>query len=304
MNTVFPFQLPLHTLHAFNAVSQPDAWSIRQLQVPELWRQSKGQGIRVAVLDTGIDFKHRDLSNATVAARDFTGSSAGITDQNGHGTHVAGIIGARNAYGQIVGIAPEVQLLVGKVLGKDGGGTLEAMTSGIAWAIEQGADIINISSCSTQHYDRLRKSTEEAEKAGVFVICAAGNNGPAADTIGYPARYDSVIAVGATDSNNAVLSSSARGSALDIAAPGYDICSTWLGNTYASMSGTSMATPFVSGIVALMLAKHRNRPDSATPVSNNKELREHLVKAAFDIDSPGFDPASGYGLINPKGLLQ
>jgi subtilisin family serine protease len=133
------------------------------------------------------------------------------------------------------------------------------------------------------------------------VICAAGNDGRP-DSVNYPARWPFTIAVGAVDRQGRLSRFSSQGTELDICAPGEDVLSAWPGGGYAKLSGTSMATPFVSGVVALMLAKHRRQPGS-TPVNDIEELREHLARTATDAGATGHDPHYGFGLINPAGLL-
>ena len=241
-----------------------------------------------------------------LAARDFSGSSTGYRDQAGHGTHVAGVIAARQDDQGVVGICPGLAdsgggLLVGKVLGDDGAGTDAAVAMGIDWAASQGAQLISMSLGSPSPSESLHAAIRNAVHAGIFVICAAGNNG-ADNSVDYPGRWIETIAVAAVDRHGRVASFSSRGPEVDIAAPGQDILSTFPGNRHAKLSGTSMATPFVTGVVALMLAKHRE-PGSVTPIQNVSDLREHLARTATDAGSPGKDPAYGYGLINPASML-
>lgn len=276
-------------------------WSLAAYHVPQQWKATRGAGVTVAVLDTGIEAEHGDLAAAIDDARDFSRSRSGPRDRQGHGTHVAGTIAARRNEQGVVGIAPECRLLVGKVLGDDGAGSEQAVAAGIAWATERGADIISLS-LGSRHPSRLiEEAAVRAARQGRFVICAAGNDGPA-DSVNYPAALESTIAVGAVDRHGRVARFSSRGSQVDIAAPGQDILSTWLGGSYAKLSGTSMAAPFVSGVVALMLAKHRATGGS-TPLRNNDDLRAHLARCATDAGSPGHDAAYGWGLINPRALL-
>ena len=284
------------------AASEIKDWGLEMFGIPNLWRQTKGEGIRVAVLDTGIALKHRELVDAIEDARDFTNSPSGPSDVDGHGTHVAGIIAARQNGGGVVGVAPEAKLLVGKVLGDNGYGTAQQLVSGIRWAIDKKVDIISMSLGSPVASNEMHRAIQAAIEAGIFVICAAGNSGPNLDTVDYPAIYPETIAVGAIDRSRRIAQFSSRGKAVDIVAPGDNILSTYPPKGFAVLSGTSMATPFVSGVVALMLAKHR-RFGGQTPVKTQADLIEHLRKTAIDGGMPGFDPHYGFGLIDPEALL-
>lgn len=271
-------------------------WAEQSLRLPTVWRRTRGRDIRVAVLDTGVDADHPDLRNAIVATSDFTGD--GIEDRNGHGTHCAGIIGARaNGIG-FIGAAPETQLMIAKVLGDNGSGTLEMVADGVDWAVDQGADIISMSLGGRVGSDRLYRAIHQALAKGLVVICAAGNEGALfTNSIGYPGRYGGVITVAAHDRNGLPSGFSSRGGEVDFMGPGQDIWSTYKNGGYAKLSGTSMATPFVSAVAALVLSKHRNTFNSRTPIENNADLREHLMRMAAH---PGHhDNVRGYGPLLP-----
>lgn len=292
---------PLRVEATYAALAETVDWGLAAYRVPEQWKATRGEGVRVAVLDTGIDAGHPDLDGAVEAARDFTDSPRGAEDAQGHGTHVAGTIAARRNEQGVVGVAPGCRLLVGKVLGDDGSGTSPEVAAGIDWAVEAGADVLSLSLGSPDPSAAIRAAIERAVAAGRFVICAAGNEGRD-NAVNYPARWETTIAVGAVDRFGQVARFSSRGPEVDICAPGADVLSTFPSGRYARLSGTSMATPFVTGVVALMLAKHR-RLGGATPVRNNGELREHLRRTATDAGPVGHDPAFGFGLIDPEALL-
>jgi major intracellular serine protease len=277
---------------------------LHMLSIPSLWQETRGQGIKVAVLDTGIAYNHPHLSEAIGECEDFTGSKAGPADLDGHGTHVAGIIAARKDGSGVVGVAPMAELLIGKVLGDNGTGLFKALEKGIRWAINREADIISLSLGSSLYDESVHDAVKKAVEKGIFVICAAGNHGRDLDAVQYPAKFPETVAVGAIDRNFNVTDYSSRGDRVDIAAPGEKVLSTYPPRIFAVLNGTSMATPFVSGVVALMLAKHRNPEyESKTPVVTQKDLIEHLRKTAIDIGPTGPDPDSGFGLINPVDLL-
>jgi subtilisin family serine protease len=232
----------------------------------------------VAVLDTGINFIHPELKCAILDKELFSNSQAGTTDIFGHGTHVAGIIAAKRDYLGVVGVAPAAQLLIGKIADDDNAASPAALADAINWAVKSEADIINISFYSMEeeaNTECLRKAIDDAANAGVFIICAASNEGT--DGVGYPAKYDNCMAVGALDKDLFQRRSSGKGPELDLLAPGENIWSTYLGSGYAKLSGTSMAAPFISGVAALILAKHR-KYGGATPVRTIPELLEHLEK--------------------------
>lgn len=295
--TIPPYKVKRVLLAAAETID----WGLEMLSIPSLWRLSKGKDIKVAVLDSGI-VNHPELSEAILDTEDFTNSSNGSYDSNGHGTHVAGIIAARKNNGGVVGVAPESQLLIGKVLGDGGNGSPKQLADGIKWAIEKEADIINISLTSSLEVGEVSEAIEEAVNNKIFVICAAGNSGPFLDSVEYPAKYPNTVAVGAIDREKKVAQFSARGPQVDIVAPGDNIRSTYPPGTFAVISGTSMAAPFASGIAALMLAKHRDY-GGETPVENQEQLIEHFRKTAIDLGELGPDSLYGFGLINPEGLL-
>jgi subtilisin family serine protease len=241
-----------------------------------------------------------------IATRDFTGSQSGHRDLAGHGTHVAGVIGAKANGVGVVGICPDLAqdsggLVIGKVLADDGAGLDEWVTAGIDWAVDQGAAVISMSLGSSSPSSQMHAAIKRALNQGVFVICAAGNNGDD-NSVDYPAKYRETIAVAAVDRHGRVAAFSSRGLEVDIAAPGEDVLSTFPQGRYAKLSGTSTSAPFVTGVVALMLSKHRQQ-GSDTPITNTIELREHLARTATDAGPRGHDPAYGFGLINPKTML-
>ncbi len=255
----------------------------------------------MAVLDTGCQLDHPDLAGQIVDAADFSGSRYGARDVQGHGTHCCGVVAAIRDGKGVVGVAPKASLLVGKVLGDNGMGDSRNIAKGIDWAIKQGAHVISMSLGGRDADPFTEGAVRDANRNGVFVICAAGNDGRD-NSVNWPARAKESIAVGAVDRNGRVTSFSSRGPQVDIAAPGQDITSTYPNGRYAKLSGTSMACPFVAGVVALMLAKHR-QIGSETPLANVEELRQHLQKTATDAGPTGHDPAYGWGLINPNSML-
>ena len=271
-------------------------WAGSILGIPDVWRLTQGEGVKVAILDTGIDTDHQDLADAIIDSKDFT--TDGIEDANGHGTHCAGVVGARlNGVG-FVGVAPKSQLMIGKVLANNGSGAYSWITEGVYWAVESGADIISMSLGGPESDAELFKAIQYALFHGVYVICAAGNEGSLnQNSIGYPGRYGGVITVASHDRNGNPSGFSSRGGEVDVMAPGSEIWSTYKNGGYAELSGTSMATPFVAGLAALIASKHNNSDSNSTPLDNNEDMKTHLLRMATH---PGFhNNQSGYGPLLP-----
>lgn len=271
-------------------------WAGSILGIPDVWSLTQGEGAKVAILDTGVDPDHPDLADAIVDSKDFTGD--GIEDANGHGTHCAGVVGARlNGVG-FVGVAPKSELLIGKVLANNGSGAYAWISEGVYWAVESGVHIISMSLGGRGSDPELYKAIQYALFNGVNVICAAGNEGSLfTNSIGYPGRYGGVITVASHDYNGNPSGFSSRGGEVDVMAPGSNIWSTYKDGGYAELSGTSMATPFVAGLAALVMAKHISSNSNETPVNNNEDLKNHLLWMATH---PGYhDNQSGYGPLQP-----
>ncbi|WP_028392511.1 S8 family peptidase [Bacillus cihuensis] len=232
---------------------------IELIQAPKLWEKSKGKDITVAILDTGCDVDHPDLQGRIIGGRNFTeddnGNSDIFKDYNGHGTHVAGTIAAvENGVG-VVGVAPEANLLILKVLDHQGSGQYEWIINGINYAVEQKVDIISMSLGGPEDVPELHQAIQNAIAKHILVVCAAGNEGDGRDTtdeLGYPGYYNEVISVGSVDLNRRSSDFTNSNKEVDLVAPGEEILSTYLGGKYAKLSGTSMATPHISGALALI----------------------------------------------------
>jgi len=285
------------------ATAETIDWGLKLLGVPPLWKETQGEGIKVGVLDTGIALEHPDLRPAILEARDFTRSPSAAYDAQGHGTHVSGIIAARRNARGIVGVAPAAKIIMAKVLNDEGAGTSQDIVAGIRWAVETGADILSMSLGSPEPDEEIHQALLLAISKGIFVITAAGNEGPELDTVGYPAGFPEMIAVGSIDRRKRLSRFSSRGRQVDVVAPGDEITSCYPPRGYAVLSGTSMATPFVSGVVALAVAKHR-KMGGKTPLRTQQDLIEHLCRTSADAGQTGFDPLYGCGIIDPAKLIQ
>jgi subtilisin len=250
-----------------------------------------GNGIKVGILDTGIDTGHEDLIVA--GGISFVPNTSSYNDDNGHGTHVAGIIAAKDNQVGIKGLAPNVQLYSIKVLDDDGLGQYSQIIDGIEWATQQGLHMVNLSLAGKESSYALKLAVDEAYKKGLYIIAASGNhtnNTFSEDqSVYYPAKYESVIAVGAVDKYNKHPKFSGSGPELEIVAPGVDIYSSFMNNTYETHTGTSMATPYVTAIYALY--------KEAYPNKTTAELRTMIQNRAKDLGAAGRDVNFGFGLI-------
>lgn len=256
----------------------------------------QGQGVTVAVLDTGVDRNHPDLKDNIVDGWNFVDNNDDVTDKDGHGTHVAGIIAAvaNNGIG-IAGIAPKAKIMPIKVLTRMGGTPVD-IQNGVQFAVQKGARIISMSlgGYSSSIFQTIMSTAiTSAYFSGAVIIAAAGNENTDRDS--YPAAYKDVIAVSAIDQSNQKASFSNYGKYIALAAPGVNILSTYPGGTYRVLQGTSMATPIVSGVAALLLSKYPNlSPDG---------VKETLFREATDLGPPGWDPVYGHGLVNARAAV-
>jgi hypothetical protein len=269
-------------------------WGIPAMNIPLSWNSGySGKGVKVAIIDTGIS-PHEDLK--ITGGESFVDYTDSFYDDNGHGTHVAGIIGGRdNGFG-IKGVASDAEIYAVKSFSGDGKAYLSDIFAGIDWSISNDMDIINMSLGTQVGSPAFRTILDRAYEKGVLFVAAAGNDGTGSgDTIDFPARYDSVIGVGAIDQQNILASFSSTGPSLEVVAPGVDILSTFLDGSYARLSGTSMAAPFVTGYLALL--------KQAYPSLTNIELREVLNENTLDLGEAGRDPLYGNGLIQGSAML-
>lgn len=267
---------------------------VAQIKAPAGWPSSQGEGMRVAVVDTGIDFTHADLKANYKGGVSFVPGATTPMDDHGHGTHCAGTIAAAINGAGVVGVAPSAYLYAVKVLNSSGSGTYSQIISGIDWCIQNGMHIVSMSLGGSGGSTALMSICNTAWSKGLMVVAAAGNVGapvpPATSSVGYPAKYKNVIAVSAIDSANALASFSSRGGEVDVCAPGVNVLSTIKGGGYGTMSGTSMACPHVSGAAAVVWGSHR--------FAKNEEIWNLLAYYVDNLGVPGWDPNFGYGRVN------
>ena len=323
---VYAFGKPLKNGKQKNQPPQQIPWGIERIKAPDAWSTSDGSSngvIEVAVLDTGIDYDHPDLKNnfawgISVLHGKISEKPRDYKDRNGHGTHVAGIIAALNNEIGVAGVAHGVELYIIKVLGDSGIGWVSDIILGIERSLlgpdgvldsdgdgkiigdsdDDAAEIISMSFGGSSDVQSLHDAIKDAYNYGAVLVAASGNDGALSPS--YPAAYPEVIAVGATDSNDRVASWSNRG--VEMTAPGVDILSTYPDDTYEMLSGTSMACPHVSGVVALIQATHYNEYGNVLPVGKsddfgNDTVRGILHMTADDLGLQGWDFEYGYGIV-------
>jgi len=266
-----------------------EQWALRSVGAKSAWTISTGKSVVVAVLDTGVAV-HEDLPRL-LPGKSFT--TGGEADPNGHGTHVAGIIAAaaNNQIG-VAGLAPDVEILPVQVLDADGVGDHAAIASGIVWATDNGADIINLSLGGNEPSEALHTAVQYAHAKGVLLVAAAGNDGSRSNSPMYPAAYDEVLAVAASGPDGTAASFSNSGTYVDLAAPGFAILST-TPDGYDYLSGTSQAAPFVSAAAALLL-------DSGL---SHKAATAALLAGARDVAPAGRDDMTGAGFLDAAKAL-
>ncbi|MCU4973197.1 S8 family serine peptidase [Halobacteria archaeon AArc-m2/3/4] len=317
-----PETVPVHTTRTDSSVQTTEyeptsqtTYGLEQINAPQVWDVygTKGEGVNVAVLDTGVDPDHPDIDISQENWAEFDGNGEMVSsdphDNHGHGTHVSGTVTGGDASGEYIGVAPEATLLHGKVLGDDGGDTAQVM-SGMEWAIQSDADVISLSLGTDEYSDLLLDGVQNAHDADVLVVAAAGNLGEG--TTGSPANLYDSFAVGASDQDSNIAEFSGGEEVItddawddppehwpetyivpDVAAPGVDIKSSVPGGGYDWMPGTSMATPHVSGTVALMLSASGG---SAEPETILESLEASAWKPDGEPDAQ--DVRYGHGIID------
>ena len=284
-------------------------YGVSLIKAPEIWSEGeKGKDIVIAILDTGIDVEHPDLKSRIIDGRNFTkeGNKKDITDRNGHGTHVAGTIAAIESDSGVIGVAPEAKLLIGKVLNSKGSGSYRSITQAIRWATDwrgpkgEKVRVINMSLGGPKHDNEQYDAILYACSKGILVVVASGNEGDANESTmehGYPALYNECITVAACDENKKLASFSNNSRQVDVIAPGVDVLSTYPTGDYAVLSGTSMATPHISGALALIISTGEKNFKRELSES---EIFALLVQCCCGL---GHEPSSeGHGVVDLTDL--
>ena len=295
------------SIEAYNDTYRSQQWALTALKAETVHQSTKGSGVTVAVLDTGVKSSHSDLSGKVLSGTDYVSPGTSANDENGHGTHVAGIIAAthNNSRG-IAGMAPSAKILPVRVLDRNGSGTSANVAKGILYAASHGAKVINMSFGSTQQSTAMKTAVAEAIKKNVLVVAAAGNGG--CGLLGaateYPAAYPGVVGVGAVTQSIRRASFSSCGSWVDVVAPGDRIISTMIRSSvglgcsssadYCTLSGTSFSSPYVAATGALAISRRG---------WSQSKVASRLQSTSTDLGPAGKDKQYGAGFINPLKLI-
>ncbi|PYZ94587.1 peptidase S8 [Salipaludibacillus keqinensis] len=270
-------------------------WNLKQLHVEGAWSETIGSDIPVAIVDSGVDPSHPDLEKRIVKGYNAFEDNEAFVDDNGHGTHVAGIFGAVTNNGEgIAGVTWSNPILAVKVLDHEAIGNSFSIAKGIRWATDNGARVINLSLGDEHRSEVMHQAIKYAYERDVVLIAATGNDN--VETPMYPAAFEEVLAVGSINDLEERSFFSNYGKHTDVTAPGEHIPSTFVGGQFVMMSGTSMASPHVAGLAALILS----RDETLT----NSEVYDIIRSTAFDLGKKGFDQYYGYGTVNASEALK
>jgi thermitase len=271
-------------------------WNLPVIGTEQGWTVTRGtEEIEIAIVDTGVDLDHPDLRNRIVKGYNVINEKTDPDDDNGHGTHVAGIIASETDNNEgVAGMTWFSKIMPIKAMGAKGYGTTFDIAKGIVWAVDHGADVINLSLGNYQPSKVLEEAVRYAYQKNVVMVSAAGNDG--SDQPTYPSAYPEVLSVAAVDYNGNRASFSNYGDYIDIAAPGVYIPSTYFNKQYAALSGTSMAAPHVAGLAALI--------KSANPDLKSSQVIRIIKNSAIDLGEQGKDIEYGNGLIDVNSALQ
>lgn len=286
----FELQVIPDSIKAYSLRGQEIPWGVKKLKAPECWDDFCGDMVKVGVIDTGVDTEHPDLrENIKEVYGAFKKNM--IEDDNGHGSHVSGIIAAIDNDIGVVGVAPCAKIFSVKAFDKNGNGQLSGILEAFEWCINSKVDVINMSFGIPNESLALKRAIKEAYEENIVLVAAAGNSGQK-DSVLFPAKYEEVIAVTACDKRGKFAKFSSQGREVDFIAPGVDILSCYYNGSYSLMSGTSMACPHVSGAVALILSKKHLKPS---------EVKKVLSNSARDLGYPR--EKQGAGFIDVKRAL-
>jgi subtilisin family serine protease len=263
-------------------------WHLTRIKAPQAWELSQGSpGVVIAIVDSGIDPYHPDLASKLVAGVNTFSKLAGTADQFGHGTKIAGVAAARSNHGVgIAGVAGLSPLMPVRVTDRTGGAKPSTIASGIVWAVDHGARVVNLSLEGVVRHAAIRKAAEYAYRHGVLVVAPSGNCGcvdPSPET-------PFILSVSATDENDRIVPSSSAGAFVDLAAPGVNIPTTALYGLYVGESGTSLSSAIVAGVAALMF--------SVNPELTPAAATEILQATAVRPEGPGRDARYGHGRVD------
>ncbi|WP_051688244.1 S8 family peptidase [Desulfofalx alkaliphila] len=268
-------------------------WGVNRIGANRVWAHARGHKVKVAVLDSGIDSEHRDLKANIKGGANIISPNQSPIDDNGHGTHVAGTIGAADNGVGVIGVAPLVSLYSVKIINRNGSGTLADIIKGLDWCVKNRMQVVNLSVGTKGNSVALRRAVEQTAARGVIMVAAAGNDG-SGKSVDFPAAFPGVIAVGSIDESDRLSPFSNHGPGLTVVAPGSSVYSTARGGGYERLSGTSMAAPHVTGTIALAL--------QINPRLNLQQITELLKGSSQKLSSLSAEE-QGYGLVNAERML-
>ncbi|TCV88991.1 S8 family serine peptidase [Sulfurirhabdus autotrophica] len=282
----------LHAEKTSNDPYTPNEWHLNKMQAGSAWDISLGNGITVAILDTGVDATHPDLAGQLVPGWNMYDNNADTADVYGHGTMVAGVVGAAsdNAIG-VSSFAWQAKIMPVRISGTDGMASISTIANGLIWAADHGARVANIS-YAVSGYATVQNAAQYMKNKGGVTVVSAGNSGALDSSL----ADDTMISVSATDSNDVKTSWSTYGPFVDVSAPGAGIWTTTRGGGYSAVSGTSFSSPATAGTVTLMLA--------ANPQLSPVDVENLLKTTAVDLGTAGWDQNYGYGRVNTFAAVQ
>ncbi len=270
-------------------------WGLKRIGAPEVWDKLQKRRVRVGIIDTGIDYKHQDLRENIKDGICTLDGQRDFMDDYGHGTHIAGIIGsAGNRYRGMMGINPYVDIYAVKAFNKEGKGKLSDIIEGLEWLARRQVELINMSFSTSENSRAFASAISFMEAQGITMVAASGNDG-VGRSVKFPARFPQVIAVSATDRYDRVAAFSSTGPEVDFCAPGTDIPSAWLNNSYEEKSGTSFAAPHITGIAADIQNVYGPMPPS--------RLREIMASGAVRLAQLS-DEQQGAGMVELPRIIK
>jgi len=274
-------------------------WGLLDLNVPDAHKKTLGENIKICVIDSGKP-NHFELDDAIAEYKNFTDGDS-VDDKLAHASFVSGILAAKTNDEGIIGVAPKSKLYIAKALNDDGTGDPAFTTNAVAWAIEQKVDLINISAGMFFDFRPLYQQVKRAYDENIIILSATGNTSNRYYDVAYPARYTpECIGVGSYSKNRKYSSFSSTGANVAFSMPGKDIYSCGLNNTFMKSSGSSFSCPIMTGVCALILARHKQVKNPSTPCETPQQMLEHLKKYAVDL---GEHNKYGFGTINLTSAL-
>ncbi|ADQ40525.1 peptidase S8 and S53 subtilisin kexin sedolisin [Caldicellulosiruptor acetigenus I77R1B] len=273
-------------------------WSYKKLGITKTWKFTKGKHVKIAILDSGIDLNHPDLKHANIIKTiNFIEPNKPALDETGHGTFITGIIAAQNNNFGIVGIAPEAEIYILKILNKKLEGKVDSVICALDWCIKNKINIVNMSFSTSSDNSRLRKIIKQATKHGIIIVASARNS--FGRKAGFPASYPEVISVASVNYKNQISQFSAQGK-IDFCSYGENILSTSVNKTYKLSSGNSIAAAHLTGMIALILSKPEKWGLNPKYGINKDKIYNVLIKLSKDLGEKGKDNIFGYGLVRFK----